>query len=384
MPTMALAAQTKAVVPVAVHRIQPQPQQTLPHWFGEPNLVAERDFAVAAVASRRGAAVLCAAVISATCSMRRRMQSRRTTRHAGFGPQAYEQKQRKENIETGEIGQRVGHVITEEKNGIIAQLQQYGFCQIDGLLGGSVNGYPDQIREQMKKLFDRGWFQQESQQDATFKVGEYHITNTDTDHRFTSKMFGAQLEDAGQQKVVETQFEVAPSVVNFTRALIASLATPIGKMMGSGISTNVAMAEMHAMCGEGARFDRRVSNVFGWNTERGFVEDKRKLTAFYFANPTYREELGGHLQLEGVITPTGAVSIAPLHDRLVLCWSDRTVWSMRPSYANRISEHQYAVLVHLMVNEASEIKYNPVELARWFPELRDQPMTWPPPNLIRA
>jgi len=379
---MALAVQTRAVVPVGVHGPQPQPQQTLPRWLGESNLIAERSLTVAAIACRGGAAVLCVAAISAARSVRRRTQSRRTARHAAFGPEAYEQKQRKENIETGDIGQRVAYVVTEEKGGIAQQLQQYGYCQIDGLLGGSVNGFPDQLRDQMKKLFDRGWFQEESQQDATFKIGEYHITNSDTDHRFASKLFGAQLEDASGEKRVETQWEVAPSVVNFTRALIASLATPIGKMLGSAISTSVAMAEMHAMCGEGARFDRRVSNVFGWSTERGFVQDKRKLTAVYFANPNYREELGGHLQLEGVITPTGAVSITPLHDRLVLFWSDRTVWSMRPSYANMISEHQYAVIVHLMANDFSQIKYNPMELARWFPELRGQPMTWPPPNLI--
>lgn len=45
----------------------------------------------------------------------------------------------------------------------------------------------------------------------------------------------------------------------------------------------------------------------------------------FTAPRNYREELGGVLQLEGVITPTGAVRISPVADRLVLFWADKTV-----------------------------------------------------------
>lgn len=55
------------------------------------------------------------------------------------------------------------------------------------------------------------------------------------------------------------------------------------------------------------------------------------------------------LQLEGVITPSGAVRISPLHDRLVLFWADKTVWSMTPSRATMISEHQYGIIMHMML-----------------------------------
>jgi len=306
----------------------------------------------------------------------------RTRRRAGFGPIPYEAKQRQEATTKDEVSRRVAFVVCENQKGMAQQLSQYGYCQVDGFLGGSINGYPDNIREEMKKLFDRGWFQQESEQDASFKVGQYRITNQDTEYRFMSKLLGTQPGDEEGERKVETQYEVAPTVVNFTRSLVASLAGPIGRVFGGTISTNVAIAEMTALCGNGARYDRRVSNVFGWNTEKGFAPDPRKLTAIYFANPSYRDELGGHLQLEGVITPTGAASIAPVHDRLVLFWSDKTVWSVRPSQASIISEHQFAIVTHLMAQDHKQIKYNPAELARWFPELQGKPMDWPPKGLV--
>lgn len=37
------------------------------------------------------------------------------------------------------------------------------------------------------------------------------------------------------------------------------------------------ISELFVLCGQGARYDRRVSNVFGWNTEQGFVRDPRAL-----------------------------------------------------------------------------------------------------------
>merc|ERR1719401_3302407 len=134
------------------------------------------------------------------------------------------------------------------------------------------------------------------------------------------------------------------------------------------------MAEMNVLCGNGARYDRRVHNVYGWTTDTGFAPDPRKLTAVYFANPSYRDELGGQLQLEGVITPTGAVRIAPVHDRLVMFWSDKTVWSMRPCQATMISEHQFFIQMHLLVQDPKKnIDYDPNRFARWFPQLQDVP-----------
>mmetsp|Transcript_77299 Transcript_77299/g.244234 ORF Transcript_77299/g.244234 Transcript_77299/m.244234 type:complete len:287 (-) Transcript_77299:1220-2080(-) len=285
---------------------------------------------------------------------------------------------------SGEVGRRVAYVVCENAAGIQDQLRQYGYSQVDGFLGGSIHGYPDVIRDEMKKLFDRGWFQQETEEQAIFKVGQYRVTNQDRDHRFMSKLLGTQPGDEEGERRVETQYEVARTVVDFTRSLIASLSGPIGKVFGGRLSTNVAIAEMTVLCGNGSRYDRRVSNEFGWNTEKGFAPDPRKLTAIYFANPNYREELGGHLQLEGVITPTGAVSIAPIHDRLVLFWSDKTVWSVRPSQASMISEHQYAILMHMMAEDHKQVDYRPKELARWFPELRNAEMQWPPPYLPSA
>lgn len=82
-----------------------------------------------------------------------------------------------------------------------------------------------------------------------------------------------------------------------------------------------------------------------------------------------------------MITPTGAVRINPAHDRLVLFWADKTVWSMTRSRANMIIEHQYGIIMHLMAKDKDKISYNPMTFARWFPELNGKPMNWPPPGM---
>jgi len=306
----------------------------------------------------------------------------RSRRRASFGPTPMEMDQR-EDVKTSEIGSRVSYVVLENLKGILRQLEQYGYCQVDGFLGGSINGYPDKIREEMKGLFDRGWFQTEDESEAQFKVGQYRITNQDTEHRFKAKLVGRESAlDEYQDKAIENQYELAPTVINFVRSLNVSLSGPVGKAAECGLNNQLAAGEMFVLCGQGARYDRRVSNVFGWNTQQGFVRDPRKLVAIYFANPNYREEHGGCLQLEGVITPTGAVRIPAMHDRLVLFWADKTVWSMTPSRASMISEHQMGIIMHMMAKDKSKINYNPKNFARWFPELRGQPMDWPPTALL--
>jgi len=293
--------------------------------------------------------------------------------------------EQREDVKRDEIGSRVSYVVCENMQGISRQLDQYGYSQVDGFLGGSIHGYPDKIRNEMKGLFDRGWFEEEPEDEAAFKVGQYKISNQDREHRFRAKLLGA-VADEKMERAIENQYDAAPTVVNFIRSLLVSLAEPMSKAAGTQLQSQVATAEMFVLCGNGARYDRRVSNVFGWNTDRGFVKDPRKLVAMYFANPNYRgEDQGGCLQLEGVVTPTGAVRIAPIHDRLVLFWADKVVWSMTPSRAGMISEHQFGIIAHMMVKDKEKgINYNPKTFAQWFPELRGKSMDWPPAHLLQG
>eukprot|EP00929_Paragymnodinium_shiwhaense_P010397 TRINITY_DN115015_c0_g1_i1.p1 TRINITY_DN115015_c0_g1~~TRINITY_DN115015_c0_g1_i1.p1 ORF type:complete len:399 (+),score=83.08 TRINITY_DN115015_c0_g1_i1:80-1276(+) len=301
------------------------------------------------------------------------------SRQAGFGPDSYDMRQRKDAI-SDEVGQRINSLIQENAKGLATQLDQYGFAQIDGFLGGSIFGTPDTMREEMRALFSRGWFEQESEDDAAFKVGYYKVTNQDRDNRFRAKMRGYTGE-AAEEKAVETQNEVAPTVVQFTRGLLVSLASHIGKATGFKLSSTVGISEMICMAGNGARYDRRVNNVFGWNTSNGFAPDTRKLSVFYFTNPKWEEQFGGHLQLEGVITPTGGVSIAPANDRLVMFWSDKTVWSVRPVQSPTMQDFQFGVKMQLVVEDPKQIDYDPKRFQRWFPELQHIQMDWQPPQL---
>lgn len=319
----------------------------------------------------------CGAVASATAVLtgsRRRASKTKAQRGASFGPTPISEEQ-KQDVQSSQIGSRVSYVVLSNMQAILRQLDQYGYSQVDGFLGGSANGYPDQIRDEMKSLFDKGWFEEEPESEAQFKVGPYRITNQDREHRFRYRIKGRSGEEK-MERLIENQYEVAPTVVNFTRSLLVSFAEPLGEITESGLSNTKGISELFCLCGQGARYDRRVSNVFGWSTEQGFVRDPRKLVAIYFANPNYREEQGGVLQLEGVITPTGAVRISPMQDRLVLFWADKTVWSMTPSRSSMISEHQYGIIMHMMAK--GEVNYNPQNFARWFPELQSMPMDWPP------
>jgi hypothetical protein len=321
--------------------------------------------------------------------LRRRAATRRSRtscaaekKKGSFGPQAFGA-QKKAKVFEDEIGQRIDSVVRSNKKGIISQLQQYNFAQVDGFLGGDIFGYPDKIRDPRKKLFDRGWFAEEPEDEAGFKIGPYRVQNEDRAMRFKAKILSDNGDD-GIKERLETQYEVAPDVVNFSKALMLSIAPVAGKAAGCSIQTNVAFGEMHVLCGQGARFDRRVSNVYGWTTKQGFAPDPRKVAAVYFANPNYRMEHGGALQLEGVISPTGQVRIPAMHDRLVLFWADKVVWSMSPSQVTSISDHQFFIMTHLMAKEHSDVKYDPNTYARWFPNLRDKPMEWPPPGLPTA
>jgi hypothetical protein len=300
-------------------------------------------------------------------------------RKGAYGP-APEETIKKEALLQDDISERVNYSVVDNTKGIISQLQQYGYACIDGFLGGSIHGHPDRIRDELKKLFDRGWFAEESEEASGFKVGSYRIRYEDRDNRYKTELFSAapsQKFDGSaesKEKAVETQYEVAPGVVKFARSLLTCLAEPVAKAAGGAMSTKVAIGEVNVLCGKGARIDRRVHNVYGWTTQQGFSRDPRKLTIFYFANPKWRPELGGNLQLEGIISPTGQVSIDPQHDRLVMFWSDKTVWSIAPTQANIISEHHYHMVLNLMAEEVKDINYEPASLARWFPELQGKPM----------
>jgi len=222
-------------------------------------------------------------------------------------------------------------------------------------------------------MFDRGWFESEPEEEAFSRIGPYKIQNQDLDHRFRARIRGSNPHDDLSNNVVENQYDIAPTTIEFIRGLTVSAAGPIGKRSNCEMKENMGMSEIFVLCGEGARYDRRCNNVNGWHTpDQGFVPDSRKLTAFYFTNPNYKKETGGCLQLEGVVTPTGGVQIAPVADRLVLFWADKTVWSMTPSRAKLISEFQFGITMNFMVKDFNDIQYDAKSLAQWWPELRGQ------------
>lgn len=119
----------------------------------------------------------CGAVASATAVLtgsRRRASKTKAQRGASFGPTPISEEQ-KQDVQSSQIGSRVSYVVLSNMQAILRQLDQYGYSQVDGFLGGSANGYPDQIRDEMKSLFDKGWFEEEPESEAQFKVGPYRI-----------------------------------------------------------------------------------------------------------------------------------------------------------------------------------------------------------------
>lgn len=291
----------------------------------------------------------------------------------GFGPKPTEVLQ-KEDVSKNKVGSRLNYMVVQNREGIIKQLQQYGFSIIDGFLGalqGSRQTYADIIREEMKALFDRGWF--ESQTENNLKLGNLNFAKQDLEHRFRYELKSNQPGDEKLEKLVDMQYELAPTVVDFFRGITISLAEPIAKADGHAMSTQIAYCELTAAVGNGARWDRHVDQEGGVNTEYGFCPDSRKLTIMYFTNPNWRPELGGELVLEGVIYPGNTRTIEPLHDRLVMFWSDRTVYSVRPSQARTISEHRYDLRIRMTSSEPGDaIKYDLRHIAQFFPELQGQ------------
>mmetsp|Transcript_12417 Transcript_12417/g.29242 ORF Transcript_12417/g.29242 Transcript_12417/m.29242 type:complete len:390 (+) Transcript_12417:28-1197(+) len=300
----------------------------------------------------------------------------RIQRRATVGPMPYEAKRRAEASQD-EVGRRVAYVVAENAEGIKYQLEKFGYCQIAGLLGGDTNGYPSVMRKEMFQLFKKGWFAEPGEAENATKIGEYNIQWDDSANRFHAQIKGITPGASASEADVETQYEVAPTVVSFIRSLSMSLANTVSKCLKGSLSTSVVAAEMSVCTGDGARYDRRVDNRFGWATEKGFVPDTRKLTAMYFLNPDWKEDLGGMLQLENVITPTGTAKVPPVSDILILFWSDRVVWSVSPSQAMTPDQHRYALHLRLVAEDRNDIKYDPKSMARYFPQLEGLPVSVP-------
>lgn len=99
----------------------------------------------------------------------------------------------------------------------------------------------------MKSMFDRGWFEEEPESEAQFKVGPYRITNQDREHRFRYRIKGRSGEEK-MERLIENQYEVAPTVVNFTRSLLVSFAQPLGELTESGLSNTKGISELFVLC----------------------------------------------------------------------------------------------------------------------------------------
>lgn len=293
----------------------------------------------------------------------------------GYGPTSTDKVKMQELLQdTSDIGRRVAAVVDENRDALENQLRQYYFTQIDGLLGDSK--LTKIIRDELKLLFDRGWFAEETEKEGEFKIGEYVLSNNDKENRFKAKF--RSYKQAKDEADTEKQYDVAPNVVQFIRSLSTVVAKSLSRAAGTQLSMTHANAEMHVLCGNGSRIDRRVSNFYGWNTKQGFQRDSRKLIMCYFSNPNW-ENNGGALQLEGVVTPAGQLSMPAEDDRLALFWADKVVWSFSALQAQMITSHfEYIIMAELMVEDNDGIQYNPMDFARWFPELREEPMDWPP------
>eukprot|EP00438_Fugacium_kawagutii_P027929 Skav208936 [mRNA] locus=scaffold875:79663:81240:+ [translate_table: standard] len=61
------------------------------------------------------------------------------------------------------------------------------------------------------------------------------ITNQDREHRFRYRIAGRSGEEK-MERLIENQYEVAPTVINFTRSLMVSFAQPLGELTESGLS----------------------------------------------------------------------------------------------------------------------------------------------------
>jgi len=285
-------------------------------------------------------------------------------RRATVGPMPYEAKRKAETTKD-EVGRRVAYIIAQNAEGINRQLEQYGHCRISGLLGGDT---PEIIRKEMGKLFQRGWFAEPPEAENLTKVGQYSIQWEDAANRWHAPVKGITPGAVATEADVETQFEAAPTTVSLVRSLSMALANVVSKRLKGNLSTSIVSAEM-SVCTDGGRYNRRVDNRFGWATEKGFVPDTRKLTAMYFVNPDYTEEQGGVLQLENVITQTGTARCPPVSDILMLYWADRVVWSVSPTKAATPDQHRYALHLRLIAEDRDDIKYEPKEFAKYFPEL---------------
>lgn len=254
------------------------------------------------------------------------------------------------------------------KEQIEAGLENNGYAIIDNFLGkfvtidGDLVGVCNSYRKEAEGIYNRG----------ELKVSK--STRWDSSKE--------QIVSYNKVNVLATQLEgglgydSAPRLHEYVVATIGAIVPFISKKFPESLlCSNLASNKLAVCLGDGSSYDKHYDN--------SGPEDLRKLTILLYLNPNWRPELQGYFRLylskscmakDDLLTINidtdgfAYKDIAPINDRLLVFWSDRTVHSVQPSqiFNDNKADHRYALTIWIASEHSSAIIQDDEEVLKHF------------------
>lgn len=245
------------------------------------------------------------------------------------------------------------------KKDIIRGLETKGFAMIDNFLGAETCVM---YRQEAENLFRQGDMKisQSTKWDSTLEK----IITYDKNNVYATQLNGGEA------------YEKAPRLHEYVVSLIKALVPALSQSFPEACLSSTLASNKLAVClGDGSSYDKHFDNSGS--------TDLRKLTVLLYLNPNWRPELRGYFRMyipdtnmyknpsfkqmddEGFLYK----DIAPMHDRLLVFWSDRNVHSvLKSEVINGDADHRYALTVWIAATDPEAIVQDDVEVRRHFGE----------------
>lgn len=260
----------------------------------------------------------------------------------------------------------VYHRVQTASENIEVGLANHGYVVIDNFLGSFAKQGLDievcaRYRLEAERIYNRGGMQVSQSTRWDNDKGEivsYNKTN----------VFAAQLNGGDE-------YNLSPRLHEYIFAVSQSLTFITEKFPEAQLNMNLASNKLAVCIGGGSFYEKHYDN--------SGQDDLRKLTILLYLNPNWQPSHGGYFRLylpdnyaeqelpEDIrIDDEGFYykDIAPINDRLLMFWSDKTVHSVLPSHVfnNNSADHRYALTVWMASKSNSAICIDDANVVKHF------------------
>lgn len=212
--------------------------------------------------------------------------------------------------------------LVQEAEPMAKALAERGWFTLDGLLGDNTC---EQMRAETMMLRRNGCFSQSYSEIA--ETGE---------RIWRPGVFAMELDGESWRS--------APLTITFVNELMRELPPVLNdsfRERGLLLSSSVFGHKIAISEGDGSNYPKHLDNV------AGPPNDKRKVTAIYYANQQWDDANGGVIRLYDQLDEPLYTDISPQGDRLLVFWSDLLVHEVLPSWKSQEDAHRCTLTVWL-------------------------------------